>query len=66
MGDTEIRKGEGMQLDQLIQSTSYPRESNVRIQPFDIDVLREAFQLRETGPVDLPTVRNLLSGSLIY
>ncbi|KAL1826209.1 hypothetical protein DCAR_0314405 [Daucus carota subsp. sativus] len=55
VGDTEIRKGEGMQLDQLIQSTSYPRESNVRIQPFDIDVLREAFQLRETGPVDLPT-----------
>ncbi|XP_074366865.1 mediator of RNA polymerase II transcription subunit 19a-like isoform X2 [Apium graveolens] len=28
MGDTEIRKGEGMQLDQLIQTTSYPSESN--------------------------------------
>lgn len=54
VGDTEIRKGEGMQLDQLIQSTSYARDSNVRIQPFDIDVLREAFQLRETGPLDLP------------
>ncbi|KAL1816886.1 mediator of RNA polymerase II transcription subunit 19a [Daucus carota subsp. sativus] len=55
VGDAEIRKGEGMQLDQLVQSTSYPRESNVRIQPFDIDVLGEAFQLKETGSVYLPT-----------
>lgn len=60
MGDTEIRKGEGMQLDQLIQTTSYPRELNVRIQPFDIDVLRESFHLRETGVLDLPAVRYLL------
>lgn len=58
MGDTEIRKGEGMQLDQLIQNnTSSSRETNARIQPFDLDVLREAFQLRETAPVDLPSVR---------
>ncbi|XP_022143547.1 mediator of RNA polymerase II transcription subunit 19a-like isoform X1 [Momordica charantia] len=54
VGDTEIRKGEGMQLNQLIQNTSYPRETNARIQPFDQDILIEAFQLRETGPVDLP------------
>nr|XP_027113638.1 mediator of RNA polymerase II transcription subunit 19a-like isoform X1 [Coffea arabica] len=54
VGDTEIRKGEGMQLDQLIQDTSFSREANARIQPFDLDVLREAFQLRETAPVDLP------------
>lgn len=60
VGDTEIRKGEGMQLNQLIQNTSYPRETNARIQPFDQDILIEAFQLRETGPVDLPSVRNLL------
>ncbi|CAI9770703.1 unnamed protein product [Fraxinus pennsylvanica] len=51
---TEIRKGEGMQLSQLIQDTSLPRESNVRIQPFDLDVLRDAFQLRETARIDLP------------
>lgn len=51
VGDTEIRKGEGMQLDQLLQNTP---SANIRIQPFDLDVLREAFQLRETGPVDLP------------
>lgn len=54
VGDTEIRKGEGMQLDQLIQNTSYSRDTNTRIQPFDLDILREAFQLRETAPVDLP------------
>ncbi|CAK9139456.1 unnamed protein product [Ilex paraguariensis] len=53
VGDTEIRKGEGMQLDQLIQNTPLSRETNARIQPFDLDVLREAFQLRETTPVDL-------------
>ncbi|KAH7576552.1 hypothetical protein JRO89_XS01G0107500 [Xanthoceras sorbifolium] len=54
VGDTEIRKGEGMQLDQLIQNTSNSRDTNARIQPFDLDVLREAFQLRETSPVELP------------
>ncbi|KAH7864340.1 hypothetical protein Vadar_028517 [Vaccinium darrowii] len=54
VGDTEIRKGEGMQLDQLIQDTSYSRGINGRIQPFDLDVLREACQLRETAPIDLP------------
>lgn len=58
VGDTEIRKGDGMQLDQLIQSTSY--FSKPRIQPFDLDILREAFHLRETAPIDLPLVRILL------
>ncbi|XP_021987397.1 mediator of RNA polymerase II transcription subunit 19a isoform X2 [Helianthus annuus] len=55
VGDSEIRKGEGMQLDQLIQNTSYSRDTNTRIQPFDLDILREAFQLRESAPVDLPS-----------
>ncbi|KHN27248.1 hypothetical protein glysoja_041806 [Glycine soja] len=54
VGDTEIRKGDGMQLDQLIQNTSSFRDTNARIQPFDLDVLKEAFQLRETAPIDLP------------
>ncbi|XVE72638.1 hypothetical protein DITRI_Ditri11bG0054200 [Diplodiscus trichospermus] len=54
VGDTEIRKGEGMQLDQLIQTTAQTRDSNARIQPFDLDILKEAFQLRETTPVELP------------
>nr|XP_023872173.1 mediator of RNA polymerase II transcription subunit 19a isoform X2 [Quercus suber]XP_023872174.1 mediator of RNA polymerase II transcription subunit 19a isoform X2 [Quercus suber]POE86125.1 mediator of rna polymerase ii transcription subunit 19a [Quercus suber] len=54
VGDTDIRKGEGMQLDQLIQNASYSRDTSTRIQPFDLDILKEAFQLRETAPVDLP------------
>uniref|UniRef100_A0A1J3I8G4 Mediator of RNA polymerase II transcription subunit 19a n=1 Tax=Noccaea caerulescens TaxID=107243 RepID=A0A1J3I8G4_NOCCA len=54
VGDTEIRKGEGMQLDQLIQNMSQSRETNTRIQPFDIDELKEAFQLNDTTPVELP------------
>lgn len=58
VGDTEIRKGDGMQLDQLIQNnTSQSRESNnTRIQPFDMDKLKEAFQLNDMTPVELPPV----------
>ncbi|KAI3802068.1 hypothetical protein L1987_30192 [Smallanthus sonchifolius] len=56
VGDTDIRKGEGMQLDQLIHNTSLSRDTtNKRIQPFDLNALTEAFQLRETAPVDLPS-----------
>ncbi|EPS60520.1 hypothetical protein M569_14283, partial [Genlisea aurea] len=54
VGDSEIRKGEGMQLGQLIQDKPLRRDINPRIQPFDLDILKVAFQLRETGPVDLP------------
>ncbi|MFQ6625599.1 hypothetical protein Gotur_004693 [Gossypium turneri] len=54
VGGTEIRKGEGMLLGQLIQNTSYNRETNVRLQPFDLDILTDAFDLRETTPVELP------------
>ncbi|GFP98717.1 mediator of RNA polymerase ii transcription subunit 19a, partial [Phtheirospermum japonicum] len=55
VGDTEIRKGEGMQLVQLIQDTSLSRETKTRLQPFDLDILKEAFQLRETAPIALPS-----------
>ncbi|KAE8038066.1 hypothetical protein FH972_010612 [Carpinus fangiana] len=47
---------EGMQLDQLIQNTSYSRDTIVQIQPFERDILRESFQLRETAPIELPLV----------
>ncbi|GAB2234617.1 hypothetical protein Droror1_Dr00003874 [Drosera rotundifolia] len=53
VGDTEIRKGEGMQLDQLIENQSFSNDGNVWIQPFDLDVLGEAFHLRETAPIEL-------------
>ncbi|PKI55284.1 hypothetical protein CRG98_024300 [Punica granatum] len=54
VGDTEIRKGEGMQLAELIQDTSQSRDANVRIQTFNLDVLRDAFQLKESGFIELP------------
>lgn len=56
VGDTEIRKGEGMQLDQLIQNPS-SQDGNTRIQPFDLDTLRAAFHLKETTPVELPSAQ---------
>lgn len=60
VGDTLIRKGEGMELDQLFQSNLYMREKNAHIHPFDLDVLCEAFLIRETTPVKLPSVRHFL------
>ncbi|XP_010555040.1 PREDICTED: mediator of RNA polymerase II transcription subunit 19a-like [Tarenaya hassleriana] len=54
VGDTEIRRGEGMQLDQLVQNPSQSRDTNARIQPFELDELQEAFQLHDTTPVELP------------
>ncbi|KAJ0243359.1 Mediator of RNA polymerase II transcription subunit 19a [Hirschfeldia incana] len=56
VGDTEIRKGDGMQLDQLIQNMSQSRETHnsTRIQPFEMDELMEAFQLSDMTPVELP------------
>ncbi|KAL5224932.1 hypothetical protein ABZP36_011571 [Zizania latifolia] len=54
VGDTEIRKGEGMELDQLVQN-AYLRDKPAFIQLFDMETLGQAFQLRETAPVDLPS-----------
>jgi len=54
VGDTEIRKGEGMELDQLVQN-AYMRDKPAYIQPFDMETLGQAFQLRETAPVILPS-----------
>ncbi|KAI9102332.1 hypothetical protein K1719_023534 [Acacia pycnantha] len=53
VGDTEIRKGDNLQLDQLIQNPSFSRDTTAHIRPFDLDTLKEAFQLREIGSVDL-------------
>ena len=65
VGDTEIRKGDNMQLDQLIQNTSTSRDTTARIQPFDLDSLKEAFQLRESGPIDLPQASNFALNYII-
>nr|XP_018679921.1 PREDICTED: mediator of RNA polymerase II transcription subunit 19a isoform X2 [Musa acuminata subsp. malaccensis] len=55
VGETEIRKGEGMELDQLFHNAPYLRESTAHIQPFDLELLGQAFLLRDTAPIDLPS-----------
>ncbi|WCJ33507.1 Mediator of RNA polymerase II transcription subunit 19a [Euphorbia peplus] len=54
VGDREIKKGEGMELDQLSQNIPLSRERNASIRAFDIGLLREAFQVRETTQAILP------------
>ncbi|KAJ7969041.1 Mediator of RNA polymerase II transcription subunit 19a like [Quillaja saponaria] len=55
VGDTEIRKGEGMELDQLCRGTSSMREKISYLHPFDLDILGKAFYMRETKAVKLPS-----------
>ncbi|KAJ0538927.1 putative mediator complex, subunit Med19, metazoa [Helianthus annuus] len=52
VGDKEIRKGEGMQLNQLINDNK--SISQEAIHPFDLNALGDAFHLRETAPIELP------------
>lgn len=66
VGDTDIRKGEGMQLDQLIPNGSHNRDGNARIQPFVLDELKEAFEINDTSPVELPPVRIFALSIYIY
>ena len=60
VGDTEIRKGEGMELDELLQNASYFRGRNTSIDLFDLDTLGDAFRMRETTSVKLPLVSHSL------
>ncbi|KAJ0549706.1 putative mediator complex, subunit Med19, metazoa [Helianthus annuus] len=57
VGDKEIRKGEGMQLNQLINDNK--SISQEAIHPFDLNALGDAFHLKETAPIELPDVRKL-------
>ena len=54
-----------MELDQLVQN-AYMRDKPAYIQPFDMETLGQAFQLRETAPVDLPSVRSFLASHFFY
>lgn len=61
VGDTEIRKGEGMELGQLLEDLP-TMDVGPHIQPFELERLRQAFELRETGPIQLPEAdRGLLT-----
>ncbi|KAK2643011.1 hypothetical protein Ddye_024774 [Dipteronia dyeriana] len=66
VGNTEIKRGEGMELDQLFRPTSNLREKGARITTFDLEILSEAFHMRDSTPIDLssaekgnPTSRKL-------
>ncbi|KAK7399967.1 hypothetical protein VNO78_11165 [Psophocarpus tetragonolobus] len=52
VGDTKIRKGEGMELDQLCTNSDTSQKKPF-LCPFDLDVLSEAFHMREVNPVHL-------------
>lgn len=56
VGDTEIRKGDGMELNQLFQNASDSRHRKLRMGPLDLGLLGEAFHMIETASVDLPLV----------
>ncbi|ERN05403.1 hypothetical protein AMTR_s00007p00222040 [Amborella trichopoda] len=43
-GDTEIRRGQGMELHQLFSNTTRFGDKDSQIRPFDLDTLRRAFQ----------------------
>jgi hypothetical protein len=62
VGDTELRRGEGMELGQLLEGVggaSMPM-NNAPFQPFDLEVMRRAFTLKEAGPISLPEVRDFV------
>lgn len=52
VGDTKIKKGEGMELDQLCKNID-TSEKKPCLRPFDLDVLSEAFHMRDMNPVHL-------------
>jgi hypothetical protein len=58
VGETKIKKGEGMELDQLCKNT-YMNEKKHSLCPFDLNVLSEAFHLREIDPNHISSVRFL-------
>lgn len=62
-----------MELDQLVRDGLYSRmqdTASAHIRPFDLDTLGQAFQLRETTPIELPSVSMLIWGiwywSILY
>nr|GMD93293.1 mediator of RNA polymerase II transcription subunit 19A isoform X1 [Ipomoea batatas] len=61
VGETEIRKGEGMELDQLFQNSTSVGCRHKPLHPFQLDVLMDAFQLREATSADLPYTKKRAS-----
>lgn len=53
VGEVKIEKGEGMELDQLLQNASAVENRHPDLHPFDMSILTEAFKMRETSHADL-------------
>lgn len=56
VGDTKIKKGEGMELDQLCWNTNTSEKKGC-LSPFELDVLSEAFHLREMDSTHLSSAK---------
>lgn len=65
VGDTVLRRGQGMELCQLLEGT-WPgvATENVPIVPLGLDTLRSAFTFRSEEPVELAKVSQSCCGSL--
>ena len=59
VGDIEIRKGDDMELGQLLGPEN--ENFNVHLRQFDVDILQQAFSLKESGPTSLPEVRYIFN-----
>ncbi|KAH9626727.1 hypothetical protein KSS87_010666 [Heliosperma pusillum] len=55
VGDREIRKGAGMELDQLSVNLARPEEKKGSVHPFRLDVLADVFHMQETATARLST-----------
>ncbi|KAI5385246.1 probable mediator of RNA polymerase II transcription subunit 19b [Lathyrus oleraceus] len=64
VGDTKIKKGEGMELDQLCKNT-YTNEKKPCFSPFDLNVLSKAFRLKETDPSHISSVKKVLPNAVM-
>ncbi|MED6192650.1 hypothetical protein PIB30_011986 [Stylosanthes scabra] len=59
VGDKKVKKGEGMELDQLCKDTNTSARK-ASLYPFQLDVLNEAFHMREMDPVRLSSSQKKL------
>ncbi|XP_074269604.1 putative mediator of RNA polymerase II transcription subunit 19b isoform X2 [Silene latifolia] len=55
VGDREIRKGAGMELDQLSENLALPEDKKGSVHPFRLDVLADVFHMQETATARLST-----------
>lgn len=55
-----------MELDQLFRNASHSRERNTHMHLFDLDILGDAFRMRETTSVNLRFVRHFSPVHIVY